>query len=106
MGEPFVHGGTDPTRSAAPLARHQGSGVLNPDSLFLARATAGMSRDDLAARAAAIGHSHVTGDAHEFLRQDLREYVELAEHDQLEDLDELPPTHPYIAWFAQALGTS
>jgi hypothetical protein len=112
---------------------------MNADSLFLARIAAGMTRDDLATRAAAIGHRTIdedggadevvgnlrasraeiagaTGnaveprtideDGHECLRADLLRYVELAEDGELDGDDALPVLHPYIAWFAQALGIS
>jgi hypothetical protein len=84
--------------------------VLHPLSFTQARLNAGLSRDDLAARAAAIGHRDLDryppGDHHEYLREDLREYINLAERGDLHDDNTLPTLHPYIRWLAQATDTT
>jgi hypothetical protein len=94
---------------------HQGdTNVINSDSLTEARWLAGMTVDELTARAAAIGHASIEDfersfgptDEHEFLREDLAQIVELAELDELGEPDWLPANHPYLRWFAEALDTS
>lgn len=81
--------------------------MLNPDSLTLARLQASLSRDDLAARAAAIGRAWLTAhdDDNPQLQQDMRIYIDRAELGELPDAD-LPLTSPYLSWLAQALDTT
>ena len=78
-----------PTSMRRPRSRRPGgwrmaqnARIVNPESLTAARLRAGLSRDELAARAATVGHhwlsAHQPDDERGPLREDLHAYVELA----------------------------
>jgi hypothetical protein len=79
------------------------------DGFTAARLAAGLSRDDLAARAATIGHRwHTETAPYEEpgpLREDLAEYIDRIEAGRDDEVD-LPVTHPYWSWFAEACDVS